>query len=231
MNMNMKKLIYTTLLSMSMLLSGCSSEKPEDIAVKYVKLLSEGNIEEAKKITDNNNDELRKIVDFCEKKKAQALVNEAIKISKTMSRKNSRRLIGKYLNIFQKEQDDAAKKYGSVYKIPSTELERIWHTIYMEASSGDEELAQIIAEIRKNDTYTAVEIAQNIIYKKTKKTSRYCAMPEIDKTYIIHTKISEEGDNANVRIEIIFSDGKAEKYDISLEKIQKEWKITSGILE
>ena len=119
-------IISVTVLLSGMLLTGCGSNTPEDVAKIFASSLSSANIKEAKEVsTENTQKKIDRLIKLCNEPYYHKLIDEVAKVYNTMnSKKNSEFNIGKRMNDpdIKKDMKEMMKslteKYGDVKKLP-----------------------------------------------------------------------------------------------------------------
>jgi len=122
--MKVRLVMGTVIMSTSMMLSGCGSDKPEDVAETFANALSSADIEEAKEVsTEDTQKKIDRLVRACNGTYYNELVDEVVKAYTAMNSDKSSKL----KNIMNKpdmtkNMEEMGKKftekYGDSTKLP-----------------------------------------------------------------------------------------------------------------
>ena len=212
---------------MGMLLSGCGNESTEDVATKYLELISEGKLGEAKKMVAPKNQELKRVIASCKKEESHKMIKAASEAVKKSCHRNGK-FKGKYSESYQKKIFALEKQYGSLLKIPRKEQIKAVYAVINEIAEGDKVKAEMIKFARRGDGEGMAIYAVNTLYDQTDEIKPYCGLVEIKDIKVLHVEKSKEGDKAKVKLEVVFKNGRSLKYNLGLEAIQGEWKMAGG---
>lgn len=211
-----------------MLISGCGGNHPEKVAVKYLELISEGKISKAKEMVSPKNEELKRVVVTCAKEEASKLRKEALRTYKKLFNKRGNFKKNKHIQIYQREMKKLIKQYGSIFSIPDEKKLEVINSIISDATKGDKVQKTMIGLILNRDSKGLAICSVNAVYNKINEVKAHCALGKIKGINVIHLSNSEQGDEATVKLEVIFENGKSNKYNLNLERIQGTWKISGG---
>ena len=209
-------------------LSGCGKSKVEDVAIKYIEVVSEGDIPYAKQMVMPQNQELKRAIATCKREESSKLMKTASSAVKNSFYRNGK-FKDEHKKSYNKRILELEKKYGSLLNIPREEQQKAVNDVIKEIANGDEELANMIKLVRKGDSYGMAILAVDILYENTDKVKEYCVITEIQDIKVIHVEKSKEGDQAEVKLEVSYKNGKSHKYDLALEEVQGVWKISGGL--
>ncbi len=222
-----KKIAFLTILVAGFIVSACGKTEPSDVAIEYIKAVSEGDLAKAKEISTPTNNELKRVIATCEREKLKQTVDKALSESKKIF-KRGHFLDKKDQKEFESKIQKLRGEYG--YIIPREEKNKIAYPIILRKVK-DEDLAVMIILIGSNNIEGMAQYALDMVYRDINKTKKYCALREIKDIKVIHTQKSKEGDKATVKVEVSFKDGTSQKYRVNLEEIEGKWKVTGGLFK
>jgi len=204
-----------------LLLSACSSNT-EDIAVNYVEAWADGDVEELYKMSSSSSSNIIKNeMKKCENRFAKDIVSSY----------NS--IINKFLNEAMPKVQSKLKTDSSKFKIKD-ELIKLSINYFDEYSYGD--IFKKLFEIQMKDFAFKNKLTSsktlNKFVEDNINISKNCAkeiisIEDYDSINIIDTKESAI-DKKTVFSEIIYKDGDSQKFKITFEAINKEWKVTNS---
>jgi len=124
--MKVRLVMGTVIITTSMMLSGCGSDKPEDVAEKFVSALSSADIDEAKEVSsEETQKKIDRLVGACNGLYYKQLADEVAKAYNIMNNDKSSGLdIGKKMNDpdikkdMEEMMESLTEKYGDLKKLP-----------------------------------------------------------------------------------------------------------------
>jgi outer membrane murein-binding lipoprotein Lpp len=143
--MKLKLIVGATVLASSILLSGCGSDTPEDVATSFAEALSEADMKEVEKVSSEDvQNKIGKLTSICNQSVVQGLIKESSTVMQTIENmgtdekkkvkidalmENFNKNILATMEEMKKEsktkQKELVSKYGSINKIPDVEKEKI----------------------------------------------------------------------------------------------------------
>ncbi len=233
----MRKLVIFIAIIIGVLFSGCS-DSPENIAKENVLNWADGEIEDVKKVLSQS--ALQRVESA---KMACALKGMNIGFGSRNTNNKILKVIfeeKKINEIFKnKELNEKIKKLTSSEDLTDEEKKEKFIDLVSEQFDDSEVSKNILEFISRASTYKVkppreeiAKLEKNIIdaYLKDKKEKceiEVFSMPNLDEVNVVDL-VEISPDLVDVKLEIVFKDGKSTKYNTSMELINKEWKINDS---
>lgn len=240
-----RALLGITILFTSIILTGCGSDNPEDVAIKIVEAKASGDIEALNKIGLDEKSNIRNLIKRCKKEEinkfAEKIKSQEIKWKKKAESDEYKETIKPFKNelkIKMQEFDARARVLQRQYDIFALEklksqaqLEIIQFTkkmIKAVDSSISDDIVDGISMVASGKNYhnASVAVLTNKNYDEVDAecSQKFYGLKPIDDITVIEVT-GEKKDEKRIRLEIIFKDGTSEKQSYDAELIQGKWKI------
>jgi predicted nucleic acid-binding Zn-ribbon protein len=235
----MKRTILGSLVVVTLIFGGCfsSSDDPKEVVIDFIKAIDSGDLESAYELgSDKVDKSLDKAKIKCMKKEVQEELKKVHKEIEQIQEKYDKKYQGVDENSdFSKKFELEIKKIGEKYNInryrhrqPSEKkLLEIMNEVFdaLEIKKEDKEIL-IARSLNKLDEYAKERVKKRTKNVEPECLKKYYDFKDIDTIDIVETKKGENIDEAVIRVEMIFKDKKSQKSNVSVERIQKEWKVT-----
>ena len=263
----MKRLFLGSFLYISILLSGCGSNTPKDVAIDFTTTLSDADIESIKEIASTDMmKEIDKLKEQCNTPYIDKLREESARVFNLINHakvdKKYQEKMKKINEEFQKNsleskkamQEELIKKYGALNRVPQDVLiekslpllenyvEKMIELIDIkmeEPKKIREILSRFVTQNMMQSNKLSRRMFQDILFENIvreyvkqhpqkitpKCVEKYTDFGAIDSVNFIEEK-QKSPDKVDVRLEIIYQDGKSKKVLIGTEQIKEEWKVS-----
>ena len=216
--MKVRLVMGTVIISTSMMLSGCGSDNPEDVAETFASALSEADMKSAREVASE--DTLKKIDQLetlCNSTYYKELRNEVLTVYKAKNSATSRIRSTRYDPVIGKEwkekktkmADELIKEYGSKKNVPKEKLEKGYLALSSELST--KYIVPLVSDIMdeakiKIKYHDDVEgILKRLLDAEIIGRQSYSRMGDLSRAEVVYA-IIEQGDyenNDNINAECV----------------------------